>query len=66
MAELAEFKVQVDGQSWEETEVTWQDLYDDNFWACYAAQCAAQLTGRQIRWNWVGSLQGHYAYPDRI
>lgn len=63
MNEKVSYKISENGKRWEETEplhpITPQT--EEHIWDI--AYTLANLFNREVRWNYVGSSQGHYASP---
>ena len=68
MKETAEFKIFL-SIDWQNTPVVCsrefegRDLKSLTYAIKLHAGSLATLTGREVRWNWSGSPQGHYAQP---
>lgn len=67
MLDTVEFKIlQSDARPWEDTCVAWGHVCENTKQAQELAKSLANLTGWQVRWNWVDSFLGHYIYPDHV
>lgn len=65
---MIEFRVRVTDQAWKDipailrfdVEYLWRVPSTQNDVADDLAKELAVMTGAPVRWNWEGSLQGHY------
>ncbi len=60
MHTIAEFKIETPGQTWEQTGIIKMACYKDSRTASKLASELADEHKAEVRWNWQGSLQGHY------
>lgn len=68
MIDTVIFKAKVSGVSWEETEpigfMRWNDEKTTEL--CGFAYNLSRVLGREVRWNWQNSPQGHYFFGDPL
>jgi len=57
---IAEFKISVDGATWEDIPVMAKLVMMGSEEANRTASKLADIVQREVRWNWAGSPQGHY------
>ena len=60
MRKLAEFKVRIPNTKWENTPVVARLACDGTEGANERARRIAAAVEREVRWNWEGTVQGHY------
>ena len=63
---IAQFRIKVVNADWADTQIIDEVLLptdDDNENANGHARHIAHIVNREVRWNWEGSLQGHYVSP---
>ena len=69
--DTAEFRIAVQMTDWNDTPVICEKLFteDNDDTLDKAADLHAarivNIVGREVRWNWRGSSQGHYIRPMR-
>jgi hypothetical protein len=51
-------------EKWEDTPIAFSEVCRDEEDANKCAQRHANDTGKKVRWNWAGGLQGHYKEPN--
>lgn len=63
---IAEFKISDPDWGWDNTEVKVAIALPNEQTAQDVAEGIVEAYGRKVRWNWLHSMQGHYAghqYP---
>lgn len=58
--DAVEIKIKEQGKAWEEISVSVRLSMRDNAEASTICQNIADTMGKEVRWNWVWSSQGHY------
>ena len=61
---MVKFRTREPGQAWGSTPPIWKYCFENAEQANAAARTLANFLGREVRWNWEGSYQGHYIGPD--
>lgn len=60
MTETVEFKISKPNTRWEDTPVFGKLEVENSKRAAEIADNLSTMTGREVRWNWERSPQGHY------
>lgn len=62
--DMVEIKIKEKGKTWEETPVSIKMSAIDASEVHSICQNIADTMGKQVRWNWGWSYQGHYLMPN--